>query len=390
MLTPSPSARFDPDAEYPFRQLLIVTREIDVHVSRRPLHDRERALLLPDLERRGISPSMLDVLPPAGRFFQLLRAHRIDGGLVGVTSLMSLPPFVSIKQMLGEGNHVGWDTSIYYAAGVDRPVVAGALLRAIARRSMYYAMYFGRIDEDVRAALPTVLHRLLRTDYQIGEIDCRSFASGDDFLALHKRLRRNLRDHTRSGGTVHVREGPVDRTLARRFAELVRATYRHHGGVGRWQFSEYARRTCTSFFMNCEDAVHIYTIAGDGRFTGLQSFVRHRDRLELSEGGFDRSRATHHAYEAIIAESVAYAAKHGLEAVGYGGIWNDTKDRYTTKTGREPVYLLQLYPSSLQYRLFGDELSAWGFRRYFGGRFAGASAKTTIESRQSRIRSGVD
>ncbi|MGB5167049.1 MAG: hypothetical protein WBP49_01460, partial [Acidimicrobiia bacterium] len=137
-----------------------MTREIDVHVSRRPLHDRERALLLPDLERRGISPSMLDVLPPAGRFFQLLRAHNIDGGLVGVTSLMSLPPFVSIKQMLGEGNHVGWDTSIYYAAGVDRPVVAGALLRTIARRSMYYAMYFGRIDEDVRAALPTVLHRL--------------------------------------------------------------------------------------------------------------------------------------------------------------------------------------------------------------------------------------
>ena len=60
------------------------------------------------------------------------------------------------------------------------------------------------------------------------------------------------------------------------------------------------------------------------------------------------------------------------------------------KTGREPVYLLQLYPSTLQYRLFGDELSAWGFRKYFGGRFAGASAETTIESRQSRIPSGVD
>ncbi len=384
------SARFDPDAGNPTRQVFIVTRQIDVHVSRRPLHARERALLLPDLERRGISPSMLDVLPPAGRFFQLLRAHSFDGDLVGVTSLMSLPPFVSIKQMLGEGNHVGWDTSIYYAPDVDRPAVAGALLRAIARRSMYYGMYFGRIDEDVRAALPTVLHRLLRTDYQIGEVDCRSFASGGDFLAAHKRLRRNLRDHARSGGTVHVREGPVDRTLARRFSNLVRATYRHHGGVGRWQFSEYARRTCASFFMNCEDAVHIYTIAADGRFTGLQSFVLHRDRLELSEGGFDRSQSNHHAYEAIVAESVAYAAEHGLEAVGYGGIWNDTKDRYTNKTGREPVYLLQLYPSTLQYRLFGDGLSAWGFRTYFGGRFAGASAETTIESRQSRIPTGVD
>ena len=381
---------FDPDAENPSRQLPVVTREIDVHVSRRPLHDRERALLLPDLERRGISPSMLDVLPPSGRFFQLLRAHGVDGGLVGVTSLMSLMPFVSIKQMLGEGNHVGWDTSIYYAADVDRPMVAGAMLRAIARRSMYYAMYFGRIDDDVRAALPTVLHRLLRTDYRIGEIDCRSFKSGDDFLALHKRLRRNVRDHTRSGGSVHVRQGPVDRTLARRFADLVHSTYRHHGGVGRWQFGEYARRTCASFFMNCEDAVHIYAIAGDGRFSGLQSFVRHRDRLELSEGGFDRSRANHHAYEAIVAESVAYAAEHGLGAVGYGGIWNHTKDRYTKETGREPVFLLQLYPSRLQYHLLGDKISAWGFRKYFGGRFAGATAETTIVSHQSRPQSDVD
>ena len=113
--------------------------------------------------------------------------------------------------------------------------------------------------------------------------------------------------------------------------------------------------------------------------------ARHPDRLELSEGGFDRSRSNHHAYEAIVAESVSYAAEHGLEAVGYGGIWNDTKDRYTEKAGRESVYLLQLYPSRLQYRLFGDRLSAWGFRRYFGGRFAGATADTTIESRQSRV-----
>lgn len=344
---------------------------------------------MPDLARRGISPSMLDVLPPAGRFFQLLRAHTEDGALVGATSLMSAPPFVSIKQMLGEGNHVGWDTSIYYAEDVDRPSVAGALLRAIARRSMYYGMYFGQIDEDIRAALPTVRHRLLRTDYEIGEIDCRSFTRGDDFLAGHKRLRRNLRDHARSGGTVHVREGPVERALARRFSELVYSTYRHHGGVGRWQFSEYARRTCGSFFMNCEDAVHIYTVADDGRCTGLQSFVRHRDRLELSEGGFDRSRPTHHAYEAIVAESVAYAADHGLAAVGYGGIWNATKDRYTEQAGRRPVYLLQLYPSTFSYRLFGDTVSSWGFRTYFGGRFAGASAATTVESRRSQLPSDL-
>jgi hypothetical protein len=358
--------------------------QIRVDVSRRRLHDRERALLMPDLEARGIAPSMLDVLPPDGRFFQLLRATDRRGRLLGVTSLMSFPPFVSIKQMLGEGNHVGWDTSIYYAPGVDRPAVAGALLRAMASRSIYYAMYFGRIDEDIMAALPTVRHRLLATDYELGQIDCRQFETGSDFLAKHKRLRRNVRAHAKAGGTVHVVEGPVSAAVARGFSNLVASTYRHHGGVGRWQFKEYAFRTCGSFFTNCEDAVHIFTTIG-GRLTGLQSFVRHRGRLELAEGGFDRTRDTHHAYEAIIAESVAFAAERDIDAVGYGGIWNAGKDRYTDSEGRGRIHLLQLYRGPIQYRLFGDRLSAWGFKTYFGGRFAGASAETEVVSRLASL-----
>jgi hypothetical protein len=361
-----------------------VTSRIVVEVSRRPLHDRERSVLLPDLERRGVAPGLLDVLPPEGRSFQLLRATDDKGRLLGVTSLMSLRPFVAIKQLLGEGNHVGWDTSVYYASEVDRPAVAGALLRVIAARSMYYAMYFGHIDADVRAALPTVRHRLLRTDYEIGEIDCRAFESGGDFLAQHKRLRRNLRGHAKAGGEVHLIEGPVDADLAGRFSDLVASTYRHHGGMGRWQFKQYAYRTCGAFFRNCQDAVHIYT-SEDGRLSGLQSFVRHRHRLELSEGGFDRSRDNHHAYEAIIAESVDYAARNGLDAVGYGGIWNPAKDRYTDKSSRKPVYLLQLYPGDLQYRLFGDRISAWGFKTYFGRRFGGASGNAVVVSTRASI-----
>jgi hypothetical protein len=364
---------------------LAVTREesVRVIVSADPLDNNEQSLLLPDLEQRGIAPSMLDVIPPAGRYFQILRAVDNRGRLLGVTSLMSVRPFVSIKQLLGEGNHVGWDTSFYYAEAADRPRVAAALLRAMARRTFYYAMFFGRIDDDVRTALPLVRHRLLQTNYRLGQIDCREFADLDGFLASHKRLRRHIRDHQRSGGTVHVSEGPVDQSLARRFSDLVYATYRYHGGIGRWQFKDYAYRVCGSFFVNCRDAVHIFS-EHEGRLTGLQSFVRHRHRLELSEGGFDRSRDTHHAYEAIIAESVGFAAREGLDYVGYGGIWNPAKDRYTDRENREKIYLLQLYSNGLQYRLTGDRLSQWAFRRYFGGRFEGASGATTVVSRRAR------
>ena len=354
-----------------------------VIVSAEPLRPGERADLLPDLAARGVAPSMLDVIPPAGRFFQLLRAVDQGGRLLGITSLMSVRPFVSIKQLLGEGNHVGWDTTMYYTERADRPRVAAALLGAMARRSMYYALFFGRIDDDVRAALPLVRHRLLETDYRLGRIDCTRYTNRDDFLALHKRLRRHLRDHSKAGGTVHVREGPVEPDLARQFSELVLTTYRHHGGVGRWQFKEYAYRVCGAFFANCADAVHIYT-ENSGGITGLQSFVRHRDVLELSEGGFDRSQDTHHAYEAIITESVGFAASNGLSSVGYGGIWNAAKDRYCDGEDRGKVYLLQLYSNGLKYRLAGDRLSQWAFQAYFGGRFAGASGATTVVSRRPR------
>ncbi|MDJ0663118.1 MAG: hypothetical protein QNJ75_01075 [Acidimicrobiia bacterium] len=352
-----------------------------VIVSKDSLRPEERIALEPDLLKRGIALSMLDVIPPAGRFFQLLRAVDQSGELLGVTSLMSARPFVSIKQLLGEGNHVGWDTAFYYTERADRPRVAAALLGAIARRSMFYGMFFGRIDDDVRTALPLIRHRLLETDYRLGRIDCSGYETKADFLALHKRLRRHLRNHSKAGGTVHVREGPVDPELARRFSDLVLATYRHHGGIGRWQFKEYAYQVCGSFFTNCEDTVHIYT-ENEGSVTGLQSFVRHRDHLELSEGGFDRSRDNHHAYEAIIAESVGVAVGLGLKSVGYGGIWNAAKDRYTDSNDRETVYLLQIYSNGLKYRLGGDRLSRWAFRKYFGGRFAGASGEAKVVSRQ--------
>jgi hypothetical protein len=344
------------------------------------LEPQEREALLPDLERRGLSPSMLDVIPPNGRYFQLMRAISSDGELLGATSLMSFPPFIAIKQLLGEGNHVGWDTGIYYRVDANRPQVAAALLRAMAGRSLYYALFFGRLDDDIRDALPLLRHRLLETGYRLGQIDCTRYSDHSEFLSMHKRLRRHLRDHKRWGGTVHIHEGPVSSDIARQFCDLVYSTYMHHGGIGRWQFKEYAYRVCYDFFINCVDAVHIFT-KQDGTVNGLQSYIRHCERLELSEGGFNRSQNNHHAYEAIIAESVAYAVRSGLQQVGYGGIWNAGKDRYTDAEPREKIYLLQLYTYRWQYRIMGDRLSGWAFRKYFGNRFKGASGSTSVVSR---------
>lgn len=355
---------------------------VRVEASKRPLTSEEIELLAPDLERRGLSPALLEVLPPRGRGFRLLRAFDSSQRFLGATVLMSVRPFVSIKQMLGEGNHVGWDVPFFLVPGVDRGLVTAAMLQAAAAHSMYYGIYFGRMDDDVAAALPHLRHRLLETDYRLGHIDTSHLSGPGDFGAGHKRLRRHLRDHERAGGQITVVEGPLDEARVAAFARCILSTYRHHGGWGRWLFGNYARRACPEFLRRCRDAVHVYSTV-DGEIHGCQSYVRHHRRLELSEGGFLRDRDNHHAYEAIIDASVAYAAAHGLDSVGYGGIWNPAKDRYCEPQPRPPVHMLAVYRWGWQYRLFSDRVTAFAFRRAFGGLFSGGTGASRIVSRRS-------
>ena len=52
--------------------------------------------------------------------------------------------------------------------------------------------------------------------------------------------------------------------------------------------------------------------------------------------------------------SIGYAIDCGLERVSFGGIWNHTKDRYTDKENRTPIYVLAAYEKDWKYSLFGE------------------------------------
>jgi hypothetical protein len=292
---------------------------IDVEVSQTPLTEEEKALLAGDLQRRNLSVGLLDVLPPKGRMFYLLRAYDQERQLLAVTVALNVFPFVALKNMLGAGNHVGWDISFYFAPDAPRIEAIAALLDRLGSLCFYYGIYFGVVDEDMLAALPKVKHRLFLTDYRAGVISTHRLQSKDDYLKKHKRLRRHLRGFSKAGGTIRVHEGPVDAQMAEAFSQCVDSTYKYHGRRFPLNpFRRYASETCPPFFMNFQDAVHIYAEI-DGQIVGCQSFVAHPDRLELSEGGFLRNRKNHHAYEAIIVASIDYAIDHGLDSVSYGG-----------------------------------------------------------------------
>lgn len=326
---------------------------IDVEVSQTPLTEEEKALLAADLQCRNLSVGLLDVLPPKGKIFYLLRAYDQEKQLLAVTVALNVFPFVALKNMLGEGNHVGWDISFYFTLDAPRSDAIAALLHRLASLSIFSGIYFGVVDEEMVAALPKVKHRLFLTDYKAGAIATYHLHSKDAYLKKHKRLRRHLKEFSKAGGVIHIHEGPVDAQLAAAFSQCVDSTYKYHGRKFPLNpFRQYARETCPPFFMTCPDAVHIYAEI-DSQIVGCQSFIVHPDRLELSEGGFLRNRKNYHAYEAIIVASISYAIDHRLDSVSYGGIWNHTKDRYTDKEGRTPIYVLAAYDKGWKYSLFG-------------------------------------
>jgi hypothetical protein len=327
---------------------------INVEVSQTPLTEEEKAILAGDLKRRNLSVGLLDVLPPKGKMFHLLRAYDQEKQLLAITVALSVFPFVALKNMLGEGNHVGWDISFYFATNAPKTDVIAALLKRLASLCVFYGIYFGVVDEDMLAALPKVKHRLFLTDYKAGAISTHQLHTKDDYLKKHKRLRRHLKVFSKAGGTIHIHEGPVDAQLADDFSQCVDSTYKYHGRKFPLNpFHLYASETCPPFFMTCQNAVHICAEI-DGKIVGCQSFITHPDRLELSEGGFLRNRKNYHAYEAIIVASISYAIDHGLDSISYGGIWNHTKDRYTDKEDRTPIYVLAAYDKGWKYSLFGE------------------------------------
>lgn len=353
---------------------------LDVEVSQRPLSSEEKALLTPDLERRNLSVNMLDVLPPRSGTFYILRALTRDKQLVAITVLMNVYPFVALKNMLGEGNHVGWDISFYFTPNAPRADAIAALMKKVASRCMFYGVYFGLLDEDIFAALPKLRHRLFLTDYKAGVIPTTGLQSRDEYLKRHKRLRRNVKDFHKKGGTIHVHKGPVSEELAGAFAKCVHSTYSYHGRNERFdRFKKYAYEACTHFFMNCKDAVHIHGEI-DGVVVGCQSFVQHTKHLELSEGGFLRDRKNHHVYEAIMTESVVYAIEHGLEHVSYGGIWNHTKDRYCCKESRQPIHALFVYDKWWKSKVFGEWFPRRTLLKSLGKQFGGGGSDFKLVS----------
>lgn len=308
------------------------------------LSDEEKSALSPDLKRRGLNPGMLDIITNIPNRTRIIKARSEEGKLLAITSIL-ITPTMFMKHFFGEGNHIGTNNTFYFADTGHKAEILAAIFKKL-RDLRFFGYYVGIIDElimeDFLSALKKTPHVVAQRVMERGSIATCNPDSEERLFENHKHLIRQVNRFQNKGGTIHLQEGPVGEELADKFVLCCTESYKVHSHPGRpidvEGYGSYVRDFLTSF----PGILHIYAKL-NGRVVGVQTFIRHDNHLELSEGGFLRGEKTYHAYENIIVASVRYAAKHGLEKVGYGLISNFAKNRLMDKHSRTPVFLVMFF-----------------------------------------------
>jgi len=329
-----------------------------------PLSATEKAILVPGLIRRGLTPAMLDLMLNIPQRTRLVKVFSDSGELCGLTSIL-LTPRIFMKHVFGEGNHLGTNNTFYFAGNVAKAAVLEAVFREltrIRRLGIFVGFIDPEYDGEFYRALHEIPHLTARKVLATGSIATGEPDSATKFFKRHEHLTRQINRFRNKGGAVHVLEGKVPSDLAESFVTCCRISYQKHlhpgGSIDIERYAGHVR----DFLLTCPETVHIYATI-DGEVIGVQTFIRHIRHLELTEGGFADHRQTYHAYENIIVASVKYAVENHLEKVSYGLISNPAKDRLMDTTTRQPIYLIMIFRSWLAAGLLWP-YKFWAHRRF--------------------------
>jgi hypothetical protein len=328
------------------------------------LPPEDRAALLPDLNRRGIAPAMLDIMMNIPNRTRIVKVRGKDGTLVGLTNIL-LTPHQFMKHVFGEGNHIGTNTTFFFAGQDRRAEILTAVFRKLTATRRFGFMV-GLMDpdfaDDFACALRCVPHFSGWKILEAGSITTDGPDVRERLLHEHSHLPKQVKRFRNKGGSIHIHEGAASGELADQFMVCCRDSYKRHrhpgGSIDIDLYAGLVRDFVTSF----DGAVHVYAKFGD-QVVGVQTFVRHLRHLELTEGGFAEAAKTYHAYENIVLESARFAAERGLSRVSYGLISNPAKDRLMDTKTRLPIVAVALFRSWLMAAL------AWPYRFRMHRRF---------------------
>jgi hypothetical protein len=302
----------------------------------------EKAVFAPYLEKKGLSPDFLDIITNIPNRSRVVKVWSKNRELLGVTTVL-LTPAVFMKHCFGQGNHIGTNNTFFFSEDADKSEVLNAIFKKLLELRPMGGLYIGFVDDDLihdfKHALEGIDHVVAGKVMEAGSISTLNSEAAKILLEKHANLSRQINRFHNHGGEIFFHEGPVKDELVDAFVNCCKSSYQkkpHPGApINVDAYGEHVR----GFMANYPSALYIYAKLG-GQVVGVQIFIKHKNYLELTEGGFLVD--TYHAYENIIVSSVKYAAEHNLERVSYGLVLNQTKDRLLDKETRKPVYMINL------------------------------------------------
>ncbi len=315
---------------------------LDVEVCEpTPLTAEEKRVFVPYLEEQGLSHDFLDIITNIPNRTRVLKVRSKNKELLGITTVL-LTPAVFMKHCFGQGNHIGTNNTFFFSQNANKSEVLNAIFRKLLELRQA-GSYIGIIEDDLicefKQALNCISYHVANKVMESGSISTKDPNSPRMLLDNHSHLSRQINRFRNKGGEIFLHQGAVSDELAEAFVKCCKSSYLknpHPGApINVEAYGEHVR----NFIEHYPSVLYIYAKL-NGQVVGVQIFLKHKNHLELTEGGFLAD--TYHAYENIILSSVQYATEHNLERVSYGLILNQTKDRLLDKNTRKPIYMITL------------------------------------------------
>ncbi|MGC9341544.1 MAG: hypothetical protein ACP5E3_02495 [Bacteroidales bacterium] len=195
-------------------------------------------------------------------------------------------------------------------------------------------------------------------------IDITGYNTLDDYLAVHRNLKKKLNKYKNIGGRVEIAKGKLDEHLAKKIKECVTSSGEKSVFKLPYQ-NDYPDMCKGSATIDNPNIIH-FICRSDNEFYGYHSFIEFKDQIRCLNGAFNRNLSTtYHAYENMIYAVVAYAIEKKIQTVFFGPTLNETKKRMMNRflptqlyvSSSIPLFLKLLMPLLRRSRLNARELS---------------------------------
>ncbi len=170
-------------------------------------------------------------------------------------------------------------------------------------------------------------------------IDTSGFTEINDYVRLHKNVKRKYQIFKQNGGTFQCVHSSLEAQDIPEVKKCFLSTAEKSVFYLPYQdlYLNSALLTSSSFINEA-----VYFIARlNGEFIGYQAAIKTGNYLNALHGAFDRNRATtYHAYDLLFVEMTRYAIECNLKLIDVGAVLNITKQRMVNCTRPMSYFML--------------------------------------------------